>query len=280
VPNATLSYYFIPTDALSLEALAQLYTRAFDDYFYPVAVTSAELAGRVASEQLLLDHSPLLYVAGVPVGLALLGLRGVHSCCGGFGIVPAQRGRGLALPLTLALLDQAHQCGARQMRLIVLAQNKPAIATYRRAGFTIWRELWCFEWTRARTANVAPPGTLVRAEVPDLLALGPALAPVEPIWSRAPETLRALADLVGLALFEQGAPVAYLLLRRAPGGAGDIQAIGARSADEAIVALAALQRRYTRITCLNEPAESPGAAAMDMLGFARTFRRYEMRATL
>ena len=214
------------------------------------------------------------------VGLALLGVRGARSCCGGFGIVPAQRGSGLALPLTLALLDQARQCGARQMRLIVLAQNERAITTYRRAGFTIWRELWCFEWTRGCTAGVAPHGALVPSVVPELLALDPALAPIEPIWSRALETLRAFDDLVGLALFEQGAPVAYLLLRRAPDGAGDIQAIGARSADEAVVALATLQRQYTRIICLNEPADSPGAAAMDMLGFARTFRRYEMVAAL
>jgi GNAT superfamily N-acetyltransferase len=271
---------FIPASSLPVADLANLYTGAFDDYFYPVTVTAEELARRVANEQLLLDHSPLLCVAGAPVGLALLGLRGAHSCCGGFGIVPAQRGRGLALPLTLALLDQARQRGARRMRLIVLAQNERAIATYRRAGFAIWREVWCFEWTRDRTASLASPGALVPTDVTDLLELGRAWQPIEPIWSRAPETLRAFDDLVGLALVEHGAPTAYLVLRPAPDSAADIQAIGARSADEAAMTLAALQRQYTRITCLNEPAGSPGVAAMEMLGFTRAFRRYEMVAAL
>src|SRR6266511_2612154 len=122
------AHHFVPASSLSIEALADLYTCAFDDYFYPAATTAEELASRIPAEQLLLDHSPLLYVDDTPVGLAL----------------PAQRGRGLALPLTLALLDQARQCGARAMTLIVLAQNERAIKSYCHAGFTIWREIWCF----------------------------------------------------------------------------------------------------------------------------------------
>jgi RimJ/RimL family protein N-acetyltransferase len=269
--------YFTPASSLSIEALADLYTATFDDYFYPIVVTADEFASRIPAEQLLLDHSPLLYVDDDPVGLALLALRGARSCCGGFGIVPALRGRGLALPLTLALLAQARQCGARHMALIVLTQNERAIKTYRRAGFTIWREVWCFEWAHAGAALATPAyGELVPAAVPDLLALGPALQPVSPIWQRDAATLGALAGLAGLALLEQGAPVAYLLMRRAPDRTSDILAIGARSAADAASALAALQRQGGRITCFNEPADSPGAAAMVTLGFARTFRRYEM----
>src|SRR6185369_5737561 len=100
-----LNSHFPRASSLTLAALADLYTRAFGDYFYPAHVTAAELASRIPAEQLLLDHSPLLCVDATPVGLALLGLRGERACCGGFGIVPDQRGRGLALPLTLALLD-------------------------------------------------------------------------------------------------------------------------------------------------------------------------------
>ncbi len=275
------AHHFVPASSLSMEALADLYTRAFDDYFYPAATTAEELASRIPAEQLLLDHSPLLYVDDTPVGLALLALRGARSCCGGFGIVPAQRGRGLALPLTLALLDQARQCGARAMTLIVLAQNERAIKSYCHAGFTIWREIWCFEWPPGGAAlATSASGELVGAAVPDLLALGPEWPPVAPIWSREAATLRALDGLTGLALTKRGSLAGYLVLRRAPDGAADILAIGARSAADATLALAALQRQGGRITCFNEPADSPGAAAMDTLGFARTFRRYEMCISL
>lgn len=272
---------FIPASSLSIAALADVYTRMFGEYFYPAHVTPAELAERIPAENLLLDRSPVLCVDDVPVGMALLGLRGEHSCCGGFGIVPAQRGRGLALPLTLALLDQARQCGARGMRLIVLAQNQRAIATYRRAGFTIWREIASYEWAR-RASTPAPPsaGELKPAAIADLLALGPDWQPVAPIWSREIQALCGLSGLEGLALSRQGATIAYLLVRRAPDGAADILWLGARSAADAAAALAALQRRIDRITCQTEPADSPAAQAMDALGFVRTFRRYEMHICL
>ena len=71
---------FITASSLSIEALADLYTHAFDDYFYPTAVTAGELARRIPAEQLLLDYSPLLCVDDTPVGLALLALRGARSC--------------------------------------------------------------------------------------------------------------------------------------------------------------------------------------------------------
>jgi GNAT superfamily N-acetyltransferase len=276
-----LNSAFTLASSLSIEALADLYTRMFDDYFYPASVTAAELAERIPSELLLLDHSPLLCVDDAPAGLALLAVRGERSCCGGFGIVPAQRGRGLALPLTLALLEQARQCGARSMTLIVLAQNERAIKTYQRAGFSLWREIRSFEWARGEDIPApAARDALVSAAVADLLALGPAWQPVAPIWSRDAPTLGSLGGLEGLALIHEGAIVAYLLLRRSPDGAADILSLGARSTADAADALAALQRQSDRITCVNEPADSPGAQAMDVLGFARTFRRYEMVASL
>jgi RimJ/RimL family protein N-acetyltransferase len=275
-----LNSHFIPASSLSIEQLADLYTRMFGEYFYPALVTPAELAERIPAERLLLDRSPVLCVDETPAGMALLGLRGERSCCGGFGIVPGQRGRGLALPLTLALLDQARQCGARRMTLIVLAQNQRAIATYQRAGFTIWREIRSFEWAREAGAPGPAGGELVPAAVADLLALGPGWQPVAPIWSRDAATLGALKGLEGLALIRQGAMVAYLLLRRAAAGAADILSLGARTFADAADALAALQRQSDRITCHCEPADSPAALAMDALGFARTFRRYEMHIRL
>jgi hypothetical protein len=44
--------------------------------------------------------------------------------------------------------------------------------------------------------------------------------------------------------------------------------------------LVALQEKYARITCGNEPAESPTVAAFVAAGFRETWRRYEMTIEL
>ena len=67
---------FISAGTLTLEGLAELFTRSFEQYFYPGAVTAADLARRVRVEQIDLWRSPVLVVDGEPAGLALLGLRG------------------------------------------------------------------------------------------------------------------------------------------------------------------------------------------------------------
>ncbi|KPV47876.1 hypothetical protein SE17_41095, partial [Kouleothrix aurantiaca] len=132
---------FVPATSLSLDALADLFTRSFEGYFYPATVSAEALAQRVRGEQIDLARSVLLQVDGAPAGLAIVALRGGHAWCGGFGIVSAQRGRGLALPLAEAMLASARTAGARRLSLEVLTRNAPAIATYRRAGLEHVRDL-------------------------------------------------------------------------------------------------------------------------------------------
>src|SRR5262245_28206210 len=104
---------FAAASSFSLDALGDIFTRSFEDYFYPGTTNAAALAARVRTEQIDLHHSLVLRLADAPAGLALLGLRGDRAWCGGFGVMLPYRGRGLAHHLAAAMLDQARNAGAR-----------------------------------------------------------------------------------------------------------------------------------------------------------------------
>jgi RimJ/RimL family protein N-acetyltransferase len=71
-----------------------------------------------------------------PVGHFDLTLEGQTARMGRVLIAPEQRGRGLAHVLVSIAIDQAKSLGASELRLNVIAGNKPAIRTYARAGFS------------------------------------------------------------------------------------------------------------------------------------------------
>ncbi|NJN19332.1 MAG: GNAT family N-acetyltransferase, partial [Oscillochloris sp.] len=77
---------FASAATLSLEALADLFTRSFEGYFYPGTTTTALLARRVRTESIDLLHSPIVLRDDVPVGIALVARRDRRAWCGGFGI--------------------------------------------------------------------------------------------------------------------------------------------------------------------------------------------------
>ena len=51
-------------------------------------------------------------------------------------IDPRYRGQGLGHTLTRAAIDKARELGVAEVRLAVVADNEPAVKSYRRAGFT------------------------------------------------------------------------------------------------------------------------------------------------
>src|SRR5690242_5016483 len=63
---------FAPAAAYTLDALSDIFTRSFENYFYPGTTTAAILAARVRTEQIDLQHSLVMCVGDDPAGLALL----------------------------------------------------------------------------------------------------------------------------------------------------------------------------------------------------------------
>ena len=76
---------FLPASAFSLDALGDIFTRSFENYFYPGTMTAAVLAARVRTEQLDLYRSLVMHLGDDVAGIALLGLRSDRAWCGGLG---------------------------------------------------------------------------------------------------------------------------------------------------------------------------------------------------
>jgi GNAT superfamily N-acetyltransferase len=268
---------YAPTAAFSLEVLAELFTRSFEGYFYPAVLTAEGLAWRARIEAIDLWRSVVLHVGGQPAGIALLSVRGATAWCGGFGIMPAFRGRGLAHGLAAELVSRAQEAGAARLRLEVLTRNQQALRTYERAGLRTFRDLLVLEWRRPE--EWSPPGTqddVPQAEPRALLSHFDALHRHEPAWQRDLPSLLARWPLEGYALDDPLRPTAYVLARPGDEGAALIADLAALDATDAMPLIAALQVRYQRLTSVNEVAGSPAAQALLAAGFVEADRQHEM----
>jgi GNAT superfamily N-acetyltransferase len=273
---------FTPATAYALDALGDIFTRSFEDYFYPGTTTGAALSARVRTEQIDLHRSLVLRIGDDPAGIVLLGLRGDRAWCGGFGVMLPFRGRGLAHELAKAMLEQARQAGGRGCGLEVLTRNQRAIKTYARAGFQPLRDLQVLEW-RGPQPPVQPDieresaaANIVELDPATLLAHFAALHPVPAAWQRDLPALLARGGMLGLALMDGDQPRAYALLTPARDGGARIEDVGAANVEQAALLLAALQARYTRLISVNEPADSALTPAFDAAGFTEADRQHEL----
>ncbi len=272
---------FVPASAFTLDALADLFTRAFEGYRYAMRVTASLLSDRIAGENIDLHRSLVVLLGGEPAGVALLGLRGAQAWCGGFGIVAAARGRGLAVPLAATMIDQARQAGARRLSLEVLAGNQPALATYVRAGLRAERDLLLLRWVPAEGAPPAVADTALEECAPrELLAHFDALHPAAAAWQRDLPSLLIRGGLRGLALRERGRLAAYALFQVSANRQVQLADLGAADASAAAQLLRGLRAYGAPLVAINEPADSPITSAFLAEGWAEFERQHELAIEL
>jgi GNAT superfamily N-acetyltransferase len=295
---------FAPAASYTLDALGDIFTRSFENYYYPGTTTAAILSARVRTEQIDLHRSVVMRVGDAVAGIALLGLRGDRAWCGGFGVMLPFRGRGLAHELAMAMLDQARQASARGCGLEVLTLNQPAIKTYARAGFQPLRDLQVLEWRRPQgppepgiqrddqlsigqadkqlhqqedtnlQSSIAQPHPTV------LLAHFAALHHVPAAWQRDLPALLVRGGMDGLALMDGERLRAYALLTPTLDSGARVEDIGADDVERAAMLLLALQARYARLISENEPADSALTPAFEAAGFIEVDRQHELWADL
>ena len=272
---------FAPATAFSLDALAEIFTRAFEGYYYAQTLTAAMFAAKTRLESLDLHFSAVMLAGAEPCGIAVLGLRGERAWCGGFGVTAPMRGAGLAHRLAAEMLGRARAAGARECVLEVLTRNERAIKTYARAGFRATRDLRILEWS-------APEGERPTGRAPELAEQAPArlldrfaaLHPAPAAWQRDLPALLARGNLRGLALEEGEQTRAYALVADSPNGGARVEDLAAEGVEQAAALLLALRERYARLISVNEPADSPLTAAFEAAGFVERDRQYEMAIRL
>src|SRR5579885_973811 len=127
--------------AYAIDDLAAAFTRGFEQYLVPHAMTPAAMAERVLYQDVNLDGSFVLQADDGPAGLALLSVRGERSWCCALAVAVAYRGAGYGRTLMEQLIDEARSRKLRQMWLEVFTQNTAAFQLYQSLGFRIEREL-------------------------------------------------------------------------------------------------------------------------------------------
>jgi GNAT superfamily N-acetyltransferase len=289
----TIQVTFASAAAYTLDALSDIFTRSFEDYFYSGTTTAAILSARVRIEQIDLQRSLVMRVGDDPAGVALLGLRGDRAWCGGFGVMLRLRGQGLAHELAAAMLEQARQAGARGCGLEVLTRNQRALKTYTRAGFRPLRDLQVLEWGHPAAPTPDSGGVentpaeqpadvgdqqsvLAHLDPATLLAHFAALHPTPAAWQRDLPALLVRNGMLGPALIDGDQPRAYALLTPTPNRGARIEDLGATDVGQAAMLLAALQERYTRLISINEPTDSTLTPAFAAAGFTEADRQHEL----
>jgi ribosomal protein S18 acetylase RimI-like enzyme len=280
MPAATQHITIVSAADYSLVALAEIFTRSFEAYFYPGTTSAQQLSRRVRLEQIDLAHSLVLVADDAPAGIALIALRDRRAWCAGFGIYAAARGRGLAHTLAAAMVERARSAEAREISLEVLTRNAPAIQVYQRAGLSIWRDLQILEWRRPDPWAGGEP-IMVRDEAPGaLLDHFARLHLVAAAWQRDLPALLATEGLRGITVGPVAAPDGYLLYQGQDGGRIRIADLAVRDLQAAQALLRALQSRAESIISVNEPADSPLISALTACGFSEIDRQHELRLQL
>jgi GNAT superfamily N-acetyltransferase len=273
------SHHFVRASSLTLDAYCDLFTRSFANYFYPISLTLESFATRLRVEQQDLYRSVVLMVDGAPAGQASMGLRGDRAWCGGFGIVPEYRGRGLAAPLFAEFVAQAREAGAKTLHLEALVRNVAALSVYTRAGMRHVRKTRLLEWKAGVAAKTGAPSFAQPADMAQIAACFHRLHPVAPTWSRDLPSVLVRKGLVQAHVEREGQIAAYVLYA-AHEGAARITDVGAENADQAAGLLTQLQSHYATITAIDMPADSPITAAFDHAGFREFDRQHELAMAL
>jgi ribosomal protein S18 acetylase RimI-like enzyme len=256
---------------LSLEALAALFTAAYEGYAIPVHFDVDGISRLVETSDLDLDAGLVALADDRPVGLCMLGIRRRDGWIGGMGVVAAYRRAGIGALLMRAVLGEARARRLGRVRLEVLQENDPARLLYEKLGFEHIRmvDVWTFD-------GEVPPGggrgRLVAADVAQAFVREHRAA-AEP-WQRADGTLVHLDSLQGVSV--DGGAAVY---RAAAGRVLLLQAVA--SSERAATALvAALRAQGESVVALNLPSGDPCAAAIERLGGRLEVRQYEMALTL
>lgn len=271
---------FVSASSVPLEAFAAAFTSAFEGYPVTFKVDTVWLGRRVRQEQYDLLNSLVVLEGAETVGMAVLAVRGTRGWCGGFGVVPRWRGRGLGQQLMSELVGKARASGLRCLSLEVLAGNTAAIRLYERAGMRVTRDLLVLErpaeWTPPANQRSAAPHEAPAAE---LLGHFARLHREPPVWQREPASMLVLEPR-GFYLGARARPRAYALFRRSAEGETFLHDLAAADTRQARAMCAELRHIEGVLKINNEPERSPFVAPLLEHGFREVLRQHEMMMEL
>lgn len=260
--------------ALADEALADIFTRAYAGYWFPVEVDADRLRRMVSTYDIDRSHSVAVLDGHSAVGVALLAVRGNQGWVGGMGVLESHRGAGIGERLMRRLVDRARAAGVRRLRLEVLVQNTPAVDIYRRLGFADLEDVALWKLEEAPRANREATAASVD-EALDALAAAVEDAP----WQLDVASLRNMRALGSELRAAQaiGGTAVYTMA----GAAATILALVADSREAASALLAApFAAGAERLLWINGPVTGPAADALRSAGATELGRQHHLALLL
>jgi hypothetical protein len=217
----------------------------------------------------------LLDRAGAFAGMTLIGARGARGWCGGFGVTPAFRGRGVGKRLAREMVETARASGLRSLQLEVLSQNGAARSVYETAGLTVRRQVRTVEIAiAALPAGADADGGQLTSSAP--LAAADVLA-AQPVWQQELASLLTMTTETTHLTDSAGQRSALIYSH-----SGERTRILAAHVSTSLTEqeLIALLRRAagdsTAIQLTNCPGGSPVLARCQALGFNEVYSQDEM----
>lgn len=141
-PDSTSSSYELrPASDFSLVELADLFSRTYVDYFFPVHMSAEMLSWIVVTQSIDLAASRVANVNGEHVGFIFISSRGLLQRVAAMAVLPDHRGMGIGREMLESSIASAKQLGYRRMILEVIDGNAAAMALYQHLGFQPRRQL-------------------------------------------------------------------------------------------------------------------------------------------
>ena len=268
---------------LPLAQLVELVNDTYQDYPIEVWFNRERLVRMCTYEDVDLQRSVVAWVDALPVGLALLSVRGNAGWVSGVGVRPTWRRQGIASHIIARVQAQARRVGLTHLKLEVLIQNTSAQTLYHRAGFVEARDLLVLiSDPGMQSPNALPDGVGI-AEPRDLLPFFDRFHEVEPSWQRDyPSLVHRIDHLTGLGLWRKDELCGYLLAQRYTSTFNvlDLAVDPAEperlsAADRLLAALRAVAPAFSAHV-INLPADDPLRSAFEHQGYRVWQRQHEM----
>lgn len=139
------NFELISAGEYSLSELAELFSSAYVDYFFPVNMNREMLSWIVGTQSIDLDASRVVLVGEEHVGFIFISSRGLSRRVAAMGVLPDSRSKGIGRAMLVDAITQAKQQGYRQLLLEVIDGNAVATALYKSLGFEAKRVLVGYE---------------------------------------------------------------------------------------------------------------------------------------
>lgn len=136
---------WLPLDQCDWDQAAAAFTRCYEGYVIPIAMTASDLRDRFDAEDVDRSVSHVILDGADVAALGVVARRGRRSRLAAFGVAPPWRDQRLGTRVIEGILAEAGSRGDEAMELEVFAHNPAAIRLYERHGFVATDRLLGFE---------------------------------------------------------------------------------------------------------------------------------------